>query len=85
MATLKEVRRLAREIGATVEDTRDGGTHECRVEAPDGFYWAEGSVHEMVDCSYRPWKPDYADLLSRMKYGVTKCTDPDCDWCHPAG
>lgn len=82
MSTLKALRKAASAIGATVEDTRIWDTHECRVEAPKGMVWNEG-VHEFVDCAYLPWKPDYDDLLARMSYGFEKCSDPECEWCHP--
>lgn len=32
--TLKDVRKLATELGATVEDDKSGNCHCCRVEAP---------------------------------------------------
>lgn len=85
MTDLKTIKRLAAAIGATVEDEKSGHTHECRVEAPKGMFWKEGDVHELVDAAYKPWKPDYADLLSRMNYGLETCTDPNCDWCHTEG
>lgn len=80
-ATLRNVRQRAKELGATVEDDKIGHTHECRVEAPHRKVWAEGHVHEMVDGAFIPWKPDYADLLSRMAYGLEDCDDPECEWC----
>lgn len=81
--TLKDVRKLAKQLGATVEDDKIGNTHECRVEAPHRKRWACRGVHEMVDSSFLPWKPDYADVLDGMKFGLEDCTDPDCDWCNP--
>jgi len=82
--TLRDVRKLARQLGARVEDTKDHHSHECRVEAPKRKTWDEGGVHELVCGVYQPWKPDYADLLSRMQHGLSDCTDPDCDWCSGA-
>jgi hypothetical protein len=81
--TLRHVKAHAALIGAKVEDDRSGQTHECRIEAPKGKVWKSDFIHEMIDCSNRPWKPDYADLMNRMHYGIEDCTDPDCDWCHP--
>jgi len=83
-ATLRDVRKLARQLGARVEDTKDHHSHECRVEAPHRKMWNEGDVHELVTACYVPWKPDYADTLSRMGYGLRDCTDPDCEWCNDA-
>ncbi len=84
MTTLKEVKRVAAKLGAKVEDDRDGNTHECRVEAPHRKKWACRGVHEMVDITNRPWKPDYADILANMEFGLEDCTDPDCEWCEGA-
>lgn len=81
MATLKHVKAAAAKIGAMVEDDMCGSAHECRVEAPRGFTWAHG-LHEFVDAAYRPWKPDYEDILERMAFGVKPCEDPECEWCH---
>jgi hypothetical protein len=82
MMTLKDVKRRAVELGALVLDDKIGDTHECTVEAPPGFCWEEG-LHMFVDCANRPWKPDYDDLLNRMKDGVQPCVDAECEWCHP--
>jgi len=83
-ATLKDVRALAAKLGATVEDEKTGHHHCCRVEAPRGKVWAADSLHEFVDDTNRPWKPDYADLLARMGYGLEDCpAGPECEWCFP--
>lgn len=82
MATLRDVKRRAKELGAIVVDDKSGTTHECTVEAPPGFRW-EVELHMLVDCTNRPWKPDYDDLLARMAGDVEPCTDSLCEWCHP--
>lgn len=82
MTSLREVRALAVKLGAKVEDEKSGNHHECRVEAPHRKVWACRGVHEMIDCTNRPWKPDYADMLSGMKFGLEDCTDPECEWCN---
>lgn len=80
-ATLKQVKAVALKFGAKVEDEKIGDCHRCMVEAPHGFIWAEGDVHELVDETNRPWKPDYTDMLNRMKYGIRECPNrPHCDW-----
>lgn len=81
MSTLKDVKEFAKHLGAKIEDDKCGDTHECRVEAPHRQRWQCCAVHELVDSAYRPWKPDYADIICRMAYGLEDCTDPDCDWC----
>lgn len=81
MASLKDVKALAKSLGAKVEDDKSGHTHECRVEAPHRKRWAGEGIHELIDCTNRPWEPDYADLLDRMNYGLEDCADPECDWC----
>jgi hypothetical protein len=84
MATLVQLKKRATFYGATVVDEKIGNAHECRVEAPHRKRWVEGSVHEMVDTTNIPWKPDYADLLSRMNFGLEDCVG-DCDWCDEEG
>lgn len=81
MTTLKQVKALAATLGASVEDERCGNFHECRVEAPHRKRWKCDGIHELVDSTNRPWKPDYADMLDRMNFGVEDCTDPECEWC----
>lgn len=81
MTTLKQVKAAAAKLGAKVEDDKIGDTHECRVEAPHRKKWACRGVHEMVDSANRPWKPDYADMLASIEFGLEDCTDPDCEWC----
>lgn len=80
---LSYVNREAKTLGATVEDTKNYGVHECRVEAPKGMVWAGLGTHEIVDVAYQPWKPDYEDVLKIMKHGVETCPDGDmCEWCN---
>ena len=43
-------------------------------EAPPFHIWNEGDVHELV-CH------DYKDLRERARFGIRRCTNPDCDWC----
>lgn len=44
-------------------------------EAPAFYIWNEGDVHELV-CH------DKQDLKERMKFGIRRCTNKDCDWCN---
>lgn len=80
--TLRNIKLLAAKLGAKVEDERAGNHHECRVEAPHRKLWKCRGVHEMVDSCYRPWKPDYKDMLESMEYGLEDCLDPECEWCN---
>jgi hypothetical protein len=80
MSTLRQVKQHAKLIGAKVEDNRIGDTHECRVEAPYRKRWRCDDIHELVDSAYRPWKPDYKDMLDRMNYGLEDCVG-NCEWC----
>ena len=47
---------------------------DYRKEAPPFHLWNEGDVHELV-CH------DAQDLKARIKFGVSRCTNHDCDWC----
>lgn len=84
MTTLTDVKKLAKQLGAKVEDDKTGYTHECRVEAPHGKRWKCREVHEIIDSTNRPWKPGYADMLDNMKFGLEECPDKqNCEWCYP--
>lgn len=82
MATLKDVQKVAKKMGAKVTQDKDGNTWECRVEAPNKTIWCCSDIHEIISSSFKPWKPDYQDLLDRMKYGLAKCKDDECEWCN---
>jgi len=82
MIELKNVKARAKQLGAKVEDDKCGNTHECRVEAPHRKVWRAFGCHEIIDCTNRPWKPDYADILNSMDYGLDDCIDNECDWCN---
>lgn len=81
MTTLAKLKIEAKKYGATVEKERLGLTTTVRVTAPHGYHWNEGVVHQFVDDVYTG-PNDYADLISRMSYGLEKC-EPDCEWCYP--
>lgn len=80
---LRKLKALAVKLGATVEVDRIGDTVSCDVFSPPGKFWCEGSTHILCEHAYLPWKPDYAELISRMGYGLEDCTDAECEWCHP--
>ena len=58
---------------------------EVEVEAPRGFCWsAEPTVHSLVSAK---WDNDthedlWKDMADRMDYGVEKCENTECEWCH---
>jgi hypothetical protein len=81
MATLLKVKTLAKKVGATVVDEKIGEYHTCSVEAPAGLVWSCDQLHELIDSTTRPWKPDYEDLLGRMSQGTELCANPECEWC----
>lgn len=81
MTTLATAKKVAAKYGATLVDDKVGNTHECRCEAPHRHIWKCSDLHELISSAYRPWKPDYADIIDRMEYGIEPCTDPDCEWC----
>ena len=81
--TLADVKKAAAKMGGvTVEQAREGDSLTLYVDAPKGHRW-EQELHEFVDSSNLPWKPDYDDMLSRMSYGYEVCADAECEWCHP--
>lgn len=84
MSTLRKLKIKCAEIGASVEDEKIGNSHTCEVFSPRGKRFACGSLHILVEAAYRPWKPDYADLIDRVGYGLEDCDEgDDCEWCNP--
>lgn len=82
--TLKDLRKAAKPYGAIITKERNGDTVDVSVEAPHRKIWAGAGVHVLIDASFYAEKPDYADLIERMEYGIEDCTDPDCEWCNSA-
>lgn len=83
MSAKSKLQERVRELGATMTEEVHGDSVRLGVEAPKGSRFATEELHELVDWTYRPWKPDYADVLSRMSHGIEKCPHEDCEWCHP--
>jgi len=79
MSTLRQMKALAKKLGAKVEDYKCGDSHCCLVEAPHRKVWVDGGVHEL-ETVYQPWKPDYDDIIERMNCGLDDCVG-ECDWC----
>jgi hypothetical protein len=82
--TMRDVRRVARQVGATVEGGKIGRWCSYNVDAPRGQVWAASSTHALrVE-----WRADdkqdsqdaLEDVLERMEEGLADC-DPDCEIC----
>lgn len=84
MSTLAKAKKVAAGFKATLVDEKIGHAHECRCEAPKGHIWSSDFIHELIDSSNQPWKPDYQNMIDRMNYGVEKCEVIDCEWCNEA-
>lgn len=65
------MRAVANSFGASV--SRNGDMFE--VDAPKGQLWRGDGLHSMIGTP--------AELVERMKDGLTACTETDCDWCSP--
>lgn len=80
--TLAHVKRAAARFGATVERDDYHDSWALQVVAPAGKVWCEGPHCLKADCF--PYdKPEerqavYADLISRIEFGVEECNCPDC-------
>lgn len=79
---LRRLKTACNVIGASVLNERVGESWTCEVFAPARMLWKASGNHCMTDSAYHPWRPDYADLLNRVKMGVEPCTDPECEWCN---
>lgn len=88
--TTAQLKRAAREMGATVEDDSSGRWQVYQVCAPVGFYWTGLPGTHMLRAAWMtgtPGTPAYrreviTDALSVMQHGLTPCEDTECDYCH---
>lgn len=81
MTTLAKLKDQAAKLNATVTVEREGLVKVCRCTAPMGYIW-NTDVHEFVDEVYTG-PNDYEDIIYRMSFGLSPCTDINCDWCCP--
>lgn len=75
-----EVRAELRVITA-----RTGSLVRVTAEAPDGYVWRDGHVHELVAegrGGRAATNEAQCDVRERMKIGLDRCDDAECDWCH---
>lgn len=80
-ATKSNAERLAKRLGATIED--DGGIREIRCMAPPGHHFRAVEVHEVITtygfggwCATKreAWEKTIEDLLG----GLDPCADGGC-------
>ena len=67
-----------------IKTERTGSVVRVSAEAPRGFVWTAGGVHELVAEGRGGRAATVAaqrDVRDRMALGVEPCTTPDCDWC----
>lgn len=83
---LQKVKRMARELDATVE--KDGSIYQ--IIAPAGKVWSSDPGLHMLAMPWperdepAEWAIDVAGVtLERMAYGVEVCTAVECDSCDP--
>jgi hypothetical protein len=75
MASLREVRREARRLGARVVGGVQYGRVNLEVEAPTGYRWAWDDMTTVLVAEQWPdeTRADvYEDLLNRMTMGVVR-------------
>lgn len=81
--TLKAVQKVVASYGATMEIDRTGDSVTTLIAAPAGSVWLGAGVHELVDSVFKPFAPDWNDMLDRMSFGLGECPDgADCEWCN---
>lgn len=87
MLSMRDVKRVAKKVGATVEGGKIGRWYNYNVDAPCGQVWAASSTHALRV----QWRADdkqdgqdaLEDVLERMAEGLADC-DQDCEICgHP--
>lgn len=66
-----------------IKTERFGNLFRLTCEAPKGFIWNEGYVHELVaETRGNNSKETRLDILSRIQFGLTECINKDCEWCN---
>jgi hypothetical protein len=89
LKTVTDLRRAARQCGATVENDSSGRWHTYQVCTPEGKCWEE-DLHMLKVCwrlgDPAEWRSAaIEDAIERMEsYGsLSDCANPECDYCHP--
>jgi hypothetical protein len=82
MSNLRTMTNVAKSFGATVEIDPAGESVTINVDAPRYQVWKATQTHCLNDSTFKPYKPDYSDLIERMNYGIEPCTDSECEWCN---
>lgn len=81
MSKIAKARRLATEIGATIEYEREVGTLAAFLPAGNQFV-ATGCHSCCHDFERGPWANEFIDdLISDLEEGVEPCDQDDCDVC----
>ncbi len=66
-----------------IKTERSGSLYRVTAEAPHGFIWNAGRVHELVAEGRGPDSREARkDVRDRMAFGLSKCKAADCDWCN---
>lgn len=89
MATAKQVRLRAAELGVTIDDDCDGNPEnwlqDVTINAPRGFVFACTGTHHCVsskgNAGLIPKSEVWQSVLDDMAMGLEPCTDPDCEAC----
>jgi HD superfamily phosphohydrolase YqeK len=86
--TLANVRKVAANYGATVDEQSSGrnGRHfSVTVDLPAGKVWCATQSHTLSDGGFAGSDNSVfcADVIERMEMGTDVCEDEDCEICHP--
>lgn len=76
-----KLRSTAAKMNCTIDRVDMTSGVDITVDSPAGFVFSANGCHCLVDCSTKPFKPDYTDLITRMGYGLAPCDDPECEIC----
>lgn len=79
----RELKKLCDELGLNMAVVDENIYRTLTVTVPDGKIFMCDEIHEMVDVCYKPWHPDYEDMLNRVRHGMLEdCPYTDCEWCN---
>jgi hypothetical protein len=83
--SLARLKAEAKKLGAIVQTDNTRHWWDLRVEAPAGYVWKNGQIHEFVGGCHpgeMTWRlMAIADMAKRMEDGIEPCPFADCEWC----
>jgi hypothetical protein len=89
-ALRRECEAIAARLHVTLERDNAGSVYTLTADVPIASVFAANHGHSLVSTGrFASWKSAepvlYADMLERLRHGLTTCDDDECDYCHALG